>query len=534
MATVTPAAPSRPKPAGRKPQRVLVIGAGPGGLAAAMLLAKAGLQVTVLERQPRPGGRTSAIEADGFRFDLGPTFFLYPRVLERVYRLCGRDLMREVPMTRLDPQYKLVFGGDRGEINCTPDLDRMGGEVAKLCAADGANVRRFIEHNRSKLERFRSILERPFSSWRDLLSPDMLKALPVLRPWLSVDGELRRYFADERVRLAFTFQSKYLGMSPFNCPSLFSILSYLEYDFGVWHPRGGCSAVSEHMATVAADFGADVRLGEPVTELLFDGRRVAGAKTGQGEYRADAVVVNADFAHAMTTLVPDRLRRRWTDAKLAKKRYSCSTYMLYLGIDGTCDDVAHHTIYTAEDYVGNLADIETRRQLTADPSVYVCNPGVTDPTLAPKGMSALYVLAPTPNRTDSIDWQKLAPGYRRTVLGQLAKIGIPDVEKRIRFERQVTPRTWEDEYGVFRGATFNLAHSLRQMLHLRPRNRFEDVPGMYLVGGGTHPGSGLPVIYESARITSRLLLQDLGRDAGWLGVPGAADESSPYAAPVAT
>ena len=533
MATVTPAPPPRPKTAGRPPQRVLVVGAGPGGLAAAMLLARAGLAVTVLEKQPRPGGRTSAIEADGFRFDLGPTFFLYPRVLERIYRLCGRDLMREVPMTRLDPQYRLMFGGGRGQIDCTPDLDRMAAEVAKLNPTDATNVRRFIEENRDKLERFRPTLERPFSSWRDLLTPDMIRALPLLRPWLSVDGELRRYFADERVRLAFTFQSKYLGMSPFNCPSLFSILSYLEYDFGVWHPTGGCSAVSEHMATAAADLGADVRLGEPVTELLFDGRRVVGARTPAGEHRADAVVVNADFAHTMTTLVPDRLRRRWTDAKLERKRYSCSTFMLYLGLDGRSDDVAHHTIYTAEDYVGNLADIETRRQLTADPSVYVQNACVTDPTLAPKGMSALYVLAPTPNRTDTLDWEKLAPGYRKTVLKQVEKLGVPDVERRIRFEKQVTPRTWEDSYGVFKGATFNLAHNLRQMLHLRPRNRFDEIPGMYLVGGGTHPGSGLPVIYESARITTRLLLQDLGRDAAWLGEPGAKDEASPFAAPVA-
>ncbi len=533
MATVTPSAPPRSRSAGTDKRRVLIVGAGPGGLAAAMLLARAGLEVTVLERQSRPGGRTSAIEGDGFRFDLGPTFFLYPRVLERIYRLCGRNLMREVPMTRLDPQYKLLFGGGRGEINCTPDLDRMAAEVAKLNPTDAANVRRFIDDNRVKMERFRPALERPFQSWRDCVTLEMVKLLPRLRPWLSVDGELRRYFSDERVRLAFTFQSKYLGMSPFNCPSLFTILSYLEYDFGVWHPAGGCSAVSDHMATAATDLGADLRLNEPVTELLFDGPRVAGARTAAGEYRADAVVVNADFAHAMSTLVPDRLRRRWTDAKLAKKRYSCSTYMLYLGLDGTTDDVAHHTIYTSADYVGNLADIETRRQLTADPSVYVQNASVTDPTLAPKGMSTLYILAPTPNRTDTLDWAKLAPSYRKTVLGQLTKLGLPDVEKRIRFEKQVTPRGWEDDYGVFKGATFNLAHNLRQMLHLRPRNRFDEVPGMYLVGGGTHPGSGLPVIYESARITSRLLLQDLGRDAAWLGEPGAKDEADAFAAPVA-
>jgi phytoene desaturase len=533
MPTAAPARPvTRPARADR-PKSVLIIGAGPGGLAASILLAKAGLNVRVLERMPRVGGRCSTIEADVFRFDLGPTFFLYPRVLERIFRLVGRDLHREIPMVRLDPQYRIAFGQKGGDLLCTPDLAKMETEVAKLCPADGKNVRRFIAENRVKLERFRPALESPFLSWRDLLSWDLVKMVPMLRPWASVDNELRRYFSDPRVRLAFTFQAKYLGMSPFNCPSLFSILSYLEYDFGVWHPYGGCGAVSEGMARVATELGANISLEEPVTELLFDGRRCVGAKTEQGEYRADAVIVNADFAQAMRKLVPDNLRRRWTDAKLEKKRFSCSTFMMYLGLDGRCDDLSHHTIYTADDYERNLDDIETRHELTADPSVYVQNPCVTDDSLAPKGKSSLYVLAPVTHRHPNVDWAKETPRFRQVVLGQLAKLGLKDVKRRIRYEKVLTPAGWETDHEVFKGATFNLAHNLGQMLHLRPRNRFEDVDGMYLVGGGTHPGSGLPVIYESARITSRLLLQDFGHDAGWLGQPGAKDEPASVSTPVA-
>ena len=530
MPTLAPVAPANSRSArnAHAPKSVLIIGAGPGGLAAAILLAKAGVNVRVLERLPRVGGRCSAIEESGFRFDLGPTFFLYPRVLERIFDLVGKNLHREVPMTRLDPQYRILFGERGGELLCTPDLTRMEAEVAKVCPADAANVRRFIDENRVKLERFRPALESPFLSWRDLLSWDLVKLLPMLRPWASVDNELRRYFSDPRVRLAFTFQSKYLGMSPFNCPSLFSILSYLEYDFGVWHPYGGCSAVSEGMTRVAQEFGASFHLNEPVTELLFDGKRVIGAKTTEGEYRADAVIVNADFAQAMKKLVPDHLRRRWTDAKLEKKRFSCSTFMMYLGIDGRYDDLSHHTIYTATDYEQNLDDIEHRHQLTADPSIYVQNASVTDNTLAPRGMSTLYVLAPVTHRTGNVDWAKETPRFRQVVLGQLAKLGLNDVERRIRYEKVLTPAGWEGDYEVFKGATFNLAHNLGQMLHLRPRNRFEDLDGVYLVGGGTHPGSGLPVIYESARITSRLLLQDFGLDAGWLGEPGAKEEPVPH------
>jgi phytoene desaturase len=504
----------------------VIIGAGPGGLAAALLLGRAGLNVRVVERLPRVGGRCSAIETNGFRFDLGPTFFLYPQVLERIFRLVGRDLNRQIPMVRLDPQYRIVFGPGGGHLNCTPDLARMEAEVAKLSPADARNVRRFIAENRVKLESFRPVLESPFLSWRDLLSWDLVKLLPLLRPWLSVDAELGRYFSDLRVRLAFTFQAKYLGMSPFNCPSLFSILSYLEYDFGVWHPYGGCAAISEGMADVARELGVRFHLGEEVTALLFDGRRAVGVRTDAGEYRSDAVVVNADFAHTMTRLVPDRLRRRWTDRKIERKRFSCSTFMMYLGLDGRCDDLPHHTIYTAEDYRQNLRDIEGGR-LSADPSFYVQNPCVTDPDLAPKGKSTLYVLAPVPHKTAGIDWEREAPGFRARVLQQLAKIGLRDVERRIRDERVVTPADWEGGYAVYKGATFNLAHTLTQMLHLRPRNRFEDLDRVYLVGGGTHPGSGLPVIYESARITSRLLLQDFGLDASWLDEPVAKDLPTP-------
>ncbi|MGL6072764.1 MAG: phytoene desaturase family protein [Fimbriiglobus sp.] len=516
----------------RAPKSVIIVGAGPGGLAAAMLLAQAGVQVRVVERLPKVGGRCSSIQEQGYRFDLGPTFFLYPRVLERIYGLLGKDLHREIPMVKLDPQYRVIFGDQGGDLLCTPNLDQMATAVAKLNPQDGENVKRFISENRVKLERFRPALESPFLSWRDLISWDLVKLLPLLRPWKSVEGELNRYFTDPRTRLAFSFQSKYLGMSPFNCPSLFTILSYLEYDYGVWHPIGGCNAVSEGMAKTARELGATISLNEPVTELIFEGKKAIGVKTTEGSYKADAVIMNADFAQSMKKLVPNKLRARWTDEKLAKKRYSCSTYMLYLGLEGRYDHLHHHTIYTSSDYLGNLEDIEKNQQLSPDPSFYVQNASITDETLAPKGHSALYVLVPVPHQNANIDWDKEKPLFREKVFQQLKKVGLDDIQSRIRFEKIVTPADWENQYEVYRGATFNLAHNLMQMLHLRPRNRFEDLGNVYLVGGGTHPGSGLPVIYESARITSRLLLQDFGMDAAWLGVPGAKDET-PISAPVA-
>ena len=497
-------------------KRIIIVGAGPGGLAAAMLLARAGLSVKIIERQPHVGGRTSTLSLNDFKFDLGPTFFLYPRVLKEIYSAVGRELDSEVEMVKLDPQYDLIFGDGNHHLSATPDLEQMAREVAKISPEDATQVQRFIDENRVKLSEFRYCLETPFNSWRDLLTTRMLKLLPLIRPWLSLDGELKRYFSDPRIRLAFSFQSKYLGMSPYNCPSLFSILSYLEYDFGVFHPIGGCGAVSQSMAKVAEDLGAEIHLGEQVEEILFEGKKAVGVRTEQGEHHCDALVINADFARAMNKLVPDHLRRRWTDRKLARKKYSCSTFMMYLGIDGCYDDIAHHTIYMAKDYQRNLQEIEKQHILSADPSFYVQNASVTDPTLAPDGQSTLYVLAPVTHQHENVDWNREKGRFRQTMLSQLNKIGIHDVERRICVEKIITPQDWDSGYEIYRGATFNLAHNLTQMLHMRPRNRFEDLDSVYLVGGGTHPGSGLPVIYESSRITSKLLLQDLGMDIDWV------------------
>ena len=491
-------------------KETIIIGAGPGGLASAILLASAGVKVKIIERLPFVGGRTSSIEADGYKFDLGPTFFLYPRVLDEIFRAAGTSLRAEVPMERLDPQYRIQFGAG-GALDCTPNIERMEKQIEALSPADAPGFRRFLSENRTKLGAMEPFLESPFLGWQDLVQARMLKMLPMLRPHQSVDTYLKRFFKDERVRLAFCFQSKYLGMSPFRCPSLFSILSFLEYEYGVWHPIGGCAAVSQAMARVAQKLGVEICLNEPVEEILFAGRRAVGVRTNARTHRADAVVVNADFARAMERMVPDHLRKRWTNAKLAKKKYSCSTFMMYLGVEGTFD-LPHHTIHIAKNYTQNLDEVENQHVLSSDPSFYVQNACVTDPTLAPKGHSALYVLSPVSHQHPNIDWTKETSPFRKLLFEKIAQAGYGDIEKRVRYERVITPADWDSRYEIYRGATFNLAHSLDQMLHLRPHNRFEDLDGMYLVGGGTHLGSGLPVIFESARISSRLLLEDLGVD----------------------
>ncbi|WP_239025274.1 phytoene desaturase family protein [Rhodoligotrophos defluvii] len=491
---------------------MVVIGAGPGGLASAMLLAAKGAKVTVVERLPQVGGRTGRWRQDGFTFDIGPTFFLYPRVLEDIFRECGRDLWTELRFERIDPMYRVLFE-NAGHLDARSDAQSMAAEIARLSPEDAAHLPRYLADNRKKLASFRPVLESPFNALTDYLKGDVLKSLFMLRPQLSLDRDLRKYFRDRRVRQAFSFQAKYLGMSPFNCPSLFTILAFLEHEFGIWHPIGGHAVVMDKMAEIARDMGVEIRLQEPAVRILFEGRRAVGVETTKGRYPADALVINADFGHAMGALIPNHLRRRWTDRNIAAKKYSCSTFMMYLGIDGLYEDVPHHSIMLAEDLEANIRDIQDGRVLPKAPSIYLQNAGVTDPSLAPRGMSTLYVLVPVAHVTGAIDWPRVVPQFREQVIDRLELMGVKHLRERIRFEKILTPQGWRNDLAIYKGATFNLSHTLGQMLYFRPHNRFEDLDRIYLVGGGTHPGSGLPVIFESARISTRLLAADLALEA---------------------
>jgi phytoene desaturase len=238
----------------------------------------------------------------------------------------------------------------------------------------------------------------------------------------------------------------------------------------VFHPIGGCGALTQALTRVGETLGVKYRFGEAVTQILFQRARAIGVATEAGEYRANAVVINADFARAIQRLVPDYLRKSWSDANIERKRMSCSGFMLYLGIDGLYKNVPHHTIYIAKDYARNMDEIENRHVLSADPSYYLQNAGVTDPTLAPKGQSTLYVLAPVTHGHTNVDWSREAARYRALVLDKLAAVGVTDVASRIVYERMVTPKDWDGAFELHHGSLFSLAHNWSQMLHLRPHN----------------------------------------------------------------
>lgn len=520
-----------------------IVGAGPGGLSVAMLLAAAGFSVTIYEKQPVVGGRTRRIEVGPYRFDCGPTFFMMPYVLEEIFASTGRRLCQYVELERLDPMYRLLIGqaseegaegrgatpargGERPHkgtlpsaaphplvLDAIPDMARMQRQIRRLSPRDAEALPRFMEHNRRKLERMRPLLQSPIRSIADLMNLSSARAGSTLRPWRSLHAHLARYFEHEAVRLAMCFQSKYLGMSPFECPELFSILPFIEYEYGVWHPRGGCNALVRGMATACEEMGVRIVCGAPVERIAFEGRRAVGVVTDGTLHRHRHVVVNADAGWALKHLIPEGIRpASLKDAALDRREYSCSTCMLYLGVEGAVD-LPHHTIYTSRRYLENLREIGETGTLSEDPSLYVCNPSRLDPTLAPAGHSALYVLMPTPNNKAGfckVNWTLARGDLRERALGQLETVfGVPDIRRRIRAERMVTPADWEAEH-IAHGATFSFAHTMGQMLHKRPHHRVQGLDGTWLVGSGTHPGSGLPVIFLSSQITARLLCAEEG------------------------
>lgn len=487
-------------------KKVIVIGAGPGGLSGAMILAKNGYEVEVFEKKSKVGGRNSSFKLGDFTFDLGPTFLMMPQVVEEVFNLAGEKMEDYLDLRMLDPMYKLYFG-DGTDFNVYFDKQKLKEEIAKISPEDAKNYLTYLKREKIKFERTYHCLKVHYTKIYHYLRLKLLKALPVMDLHTSVYGVLSRYFKNEKVKLSMTFQAKYLGMSAWECPGTFTMISYIEHTFGIFHPIGGLNMLSESMAKILIKNGGKINLNEGIKEVILKDGKAIGVLTEKGEkVFADFVVMNADFGHGISHLIENKNRPSWNDKKLNKSRYSCSTLMFYWGLSKRYD-LPHHNIIFAEDYKKNIEEIFGGKKVT-NPSFYLQNASVTDSTLAPEGKSTFYVLVPVPNLDTEIDWDKEALILKEKILDIISqRLGIKDIQDVIEVERIVKPNEWRDEYAVFKGGVFNLAHNLTQMLYLRPHNEFNDVKNLYIVGGGTHPGSGLPTILESGRIASDMILK---------------------------
>jgi phytoene desaturase len=492
-------------------KKIIIVGAGPGGLAAGMLLASKGYSVDIHEKQNQVGGRNSFFKLGSYVFDIGPTFFMMKDVLETVFKKSGKRLEDFVEVVRLDPMYRLKFADGR-ELYPSPDKENMKQTMEKFSKGSFNGYLKYLKKEKKKYDKLIPCLAIPYGKISDFFSKHLLVAVPYLDAHTSLYKVLSRYFDDPDTRIAFTFQAKYIGMSPWTAPGTFSIISYIEHGGGIYHVMGGLNRLSHGMAEAFKQSGGRINLNSPVKQITVKHGSATGVKFEDGRTeKADYVVINADFAHAMTEIVHEQDRKKWTDQNLAGKDYSCSTFMLYLGVKKEFKDTAHHSIIFAKDYKRNVDEITKGMILSEDFSFYVQNASITDKTLAPEGKSTIYVLVPVPNNKSRIDWDKDKHIFRNRVIDALeTRGGYQGLRENIEEEKIITPKDWKADHSVYLGATFNLAHNVGQMLYFRPHNEFEEFNNCYLVGGGTHPGSGLPTIYESGRISAELIMKKDG------------------------
>ena len=496
--------PSRPpSDVDRRPHAV-VIGSGFGGLAAAVRLGARGYRVSVLEKREMLGGRAAVYRQDGFTFDAGPTIVTAPFLFEELWALCGRRLADDVELRPISPFYAIRF--DDGEVfHYTGDAQAMRDEVARFSPGDVAGYERFMAASEAIFRvGFEQLGDVPFSSWRDMAR--IIPAMAKLKSYRSVYGFVSSFMADERLRTVFSFHPLLIGGNPFSATSIYCLIAHLERRWGVHFAMGGTGRLVSGLASLIEGQGGTLRTRAGIAAIDVAHGRATGVTLGSGErMAADIVVSNADSASTYRHLLAPEHRRRWSDRRIARARYSMGLFVWYFGTRRRYEHVDHHTILLGPRYKELLADIFTRHHLAEDFSLYLHRPTATDPSLAPMGCDAFYVLSPVPHLGSGTDWHLVAERYRRAISKKLGETLLPDLEANIVTSRLMTPQDFCDDLSSVNGAAFGLEPVLTQSAWFRPHNRSEEIENLFLVGAGTHPGAGLPGVLSSARILDKVV-----------------------------
>ena len=491
------------------PRTAVVIGSGFGGLALAIRLQSAGIQTTVVEARDKPGGRAYYWERDGFTFDAGPTVITDPPCLKELWELSGHDMAEDVELKEVTPFYRLHWP-DGTTFDYSNDEPQLKAEIEKLNPADVAGYDRFLDYSagvfRDGYEELGHVAFLDFAS--------MIKAAPKLmkhQAWRSVYSIVSSYVENEKLRQALSFHTLLVGGNPMTTSAIYALIHKLEKDGGVWFAMGGTNRLVAGMVTHFERLGGRMIVGDPVVEIESMGDRATGVRTKSGEaITADAVATNGDIVHSYQDLLKSRRGVRAT-ASLKKKRFSPSLFVVHFGVKGTWPGIPHHMILFGPRYAGLLKDIYEHGVLSEDFSLYLHHPTVTDPSLAPEGMSTFYVLAPVPNLGQSpVDWEEVGPVLEKRILDEIGRRLIPDIHERIVTKFHYTPKDFETDLSAYQGTAFSLQPLLTQSAWFRVHNRDDEVKNLYFVGAGTHPGAGIPGVVGSAKATAKLMVSDLG------------------------
>ncbi|KQS03158.1 phytoene dehydrogenase [Sphingomonas sp. Leaf357] len=493
-----------PRVAGRT---AIVIGAGFGGLALAIRLQSAGVETTIVEARDKPGGRAYVWEQDGFTFDAGPTVITDPACLQELWALTGREMSEDVTLAPVQPFYRLSWP-DGTTFDYTNDDALLNAQIAQLNPDDVAGYAKFLDYSagvfREGYEKLGHVAFLDFAS--------MIKAAPALakyQAWRSVYSIVSSYVKDEHLRQALSFHTLLVGGNPMTTSAIYALIHKLERDGGVWFAMGGTNRLIAGMVTHFERLGGVLRLADPVVSIETLGDTATGVTTASGwSGSADMVACNGDVVHVYKDLLKTSRSGQRTKAKLERKRYSPSLFVVHFGIKGTWPGIPHHSILFGPRYKGLLADLYDTGVLPEDFSLYLHHPTVTDPSLAPEGHSAFYALAPVPHMGKfPVDWDELAPVLEKRILDEIGRRLIPDIHERIVTKFSYTPKDFARDLNAHLGSAFSLEPILTQSAWFRVHNRDDHIPNLYFVGAGTHPGAGIPGVVGSAKATAALMLE---------------------------
>lgn len=485
--------------------RVAVVGSGFGGLAVAIRMAAAGAQVTLFEARDKPGGRAYVYAEQGFVFDAGPTVITAPECLRELFALAGRNLDDYVELLPVDPFYRLCWA-DGDVFDYVGDEARLLEQIEARNPRDVEGYRAFVKYSKQVYATgYEELAGTPFLRFSDMIkvAPELIR----LRADRSVYQTVARFVENEHLREALSFHSLLVGGNPFETSAIYTLIHYLERAYGVWFPRGGTGALVAALVKLFEELGGVLHLEAPVERIAPEAGGGHMVTSRRGTERFDVVISNADLQHTYRQLLAPSAEAQRRARKIEKLDWSMSLFVLYFGTNRVYD-CAHHTVVFGPRYEGLCRDIFHGHELPPDFSLYLHAPTVTDPSLAPPGHGAFYVLAPVPHLGQAdLPWDELAPRYAEQILAAL-ETQLPDLRKHVVLQRTFTPLDFKRELGAFHGSAFSVAPRLTQSAWFRPHNRDPKIPGLYLVGAGTHPGAGIPGVVNSAKATASVVVRD--------------------------
>jgi phytoene desaturase len=487
-------------------KNIIVIGSGFGGLATASRLLSKGHNVSVFEKRDKPGGRAYVYEINGFSFDGGPTVITAPFMFDDIFAAAGKKREDYITFVPCNPFYR-IFDHHGKSFDYNSDHEFTLKEIKKRNPADADGYERFLNTTKAIFDKgFVELADKPFLKFTDMLkvAPDLIK----LQSYKSVYSYVSQYIKDDFLRRCFSFHPLLVGGNPFDTTSIYAMIHYLEREWGVHYAMGGTGAIVDALTELIEEQGGNIHLNSEIDEILVENRKATGIRLKNGDvHHADIIVSNADVAFTYKYLIKKEHRKKYTDRKIERTKYSMSLFVIYFGTKKRYTDsgLAHHNIILGERYKGLLRDIFHKKHLSDDFSLYLHMPTLTDPSLAPEGHEGFYVLSPVPHLDSGTDWAEMGPKYKDAILDFLEENYLPDLKENLVAEHYIDPLHFQNELNSFKGSAFSVEPILTQSAWFRPHNRSEDVDQLYFVGAGTHPGAGLPGVLSSAKIAENLI-----------------------------